>query len=363
MNKMISRDLIKPWALIKLAATLDIILRAFFLVNYGNFDSSYGELIFFNALAYGYPTIYLVYSAVLELQGDKRAPRQMFIPIIILAVFLLISYIFGAYTRKFVLITELPIVMIFVVAIEGIRRYKKQSNKLTIIGIALMLALIVANNFRNSYYDKNGIVVTEYYDNGQLKFEGCWQTDGTPDGEWIYYFEDGQKAELIEYDAGLKNGKQIAWYENGNKMYENYFVNNVENGTWFTWYENGNLQEERNFENGIMKGENKIYYEDGSLFFEGNYSEGKIDGQVYYYHENGELNIRSYFVKGKKDGNFYRYDETGQLIEYGTFKNDKKHGIWSEYKYEEGMQITVKETEYIEGKETEKFVRPELLDE
>src|SRR3990172_9554406 len=64
----------------------------------------------------------------------------------------------------------------------------------------------------------NGVAKdVSYYQNGQMKNEGCIKY-GQKCGKWVEWYENGQKKAVKYYDQeGLPNGKWTYWYENGQK--------------------------------------------------------------------------------------------------------------------------------------------------
>ncbi len=74
-----------------------------------------------------------------------------------------------------------------------------------------------------------GQINTEYYANGQKKFDGKYLLD-KPSGHWIY------------------------WFENGVKQGEGDFLNGQPSGIWTYYYSNGKKKESGNMSNGLQNG-------------------------------------------------------------------------------------------------------------
>ena len=62
---------------------------------------------------------------------------------------------------------------------------------------------------------------------------------GKREGEWLWYFENGQLRRESYYKEGKKDGKWTAWYENGQLWYERYFNNDKRVYNWLMWHNNG----------------------------------------------------------------------------------------------------------------------------
>jgi hypothetical protein len=63
---------------------------------------------------------------------------------------------------------------------------------------------------------------TDYYDNGQKKYERTWKGRDL-DGPVTWWYENGQKRQQINYKNGKKDGPFILWNEKGKEIRrENY---------------------------------------------------------------------------------------------------------------------------------------------
>ena len=64
--------------------------------------------------------------------------------------------------------------------------------------------------------------ITDYYDNGQKKWERHWKGQEL-DGPVTWWYESGQKRQQINYKDGKKHGPFIVWNEKGKELRrENY---------------------------------------------------------------------------------------------------------------------------------------------
>ena len=60
-------------------------------------------------------------------------------------------------------------------------------------------------------------------------------------------------------------------------------------GEWLWYFENGQLKYKSNFKDGKQEGEFLYYYENGQLWIKNNYKNGKLEGERLVYYENGQL--------------------------------------------------------------------------
>ena len=74
--------------------------------------------------------------------------------------------------------------------------------------------------------EKDSYKVYEYYKSGKLEMEGTSSTKEnlTREGEFIFYYENGNKESVENYVKSKLNGKLYKWYENGNKRLEGEYI-------------------------------------------------------------------------------------------------------------------------------------------
>lgn len=157
--------------------------------------------------------------------------------------------------------------------------------------------------------------------------------------------------------GNMKNGKMIGYWETYNPkkgfLLSKGSLNEEEKkeGQWTWYYENGNIQEEGNFKNGKLDGIQKFYFDNGQLKYSVEYKDGKADGEYKLYNKNGALIEHKFFKEDKLDGiykSFYDVGEkyTNYIIPY---KNDKIDGKVEQY-YANGVKSL--EVTFAEGKKT-----------
>jgi antitoxin component YwqK of YwqJK toxin-antitoxin module len=224
--------------------------------------------------------------------------------------------------------------------------------------------------FRNIRNKLELVRIENYYDNRQLQSAGEIK-DSLMNGEWIYYYENGQITGKGIYQSGNgeylgifdipQNGRIGQWmfyYENGQKKsvhnydYRGLLINGA------TYYENGKMQSQKTsfgytsyFENGQIKSKGNyrdeknvgnwtFYYENGQINKELYYKEGIIDGIVYMYYKNGKIMAKGDLKEGS--GLLTFFYENGKKQKEGSLINEEKHGDWILYD-EEGRFVKVEE--------------------
>ena len=189
-------------------------------------------------------------------------------------------------------------------------------QKITSIILILFLSLLSSPSWSESLVCKyTGFNCSEIDDFGELvKLEGIFYKkftetpftgkvigrlvqgsikDGKKEGEWVYYYNNGQ----IQWKTNYKDGKE---------------------------------------QDGLWEG----YYYDGQLEKKGNIKDGKEDGLWEYYWENSRLKKKGYFKDGKPDGFWEYYYEHGQLERKGNYKDGKKYGLWEYFNKDGSLEKT-----------------------
>ncbi len=75
------------------------------------------------------------------------------------------------------------------------------------------------------------------FDNGKLGMAGYYY-EGLMNGDWVWWYSNGNKKRYTQYKNGIKHGKNIFYYKNGKKRLE------------IIYYENKNIKQTRFDENG-----------------------------------------------------------------------------------------------------------------
>lgn len=205
----------------------------------------------------------------------------------------------------------------------------------------------ISDSGRNIVFTlKNGLLTgdfIEYYENGEKLLEGKYSNnqkngkwymfndkgakwkqetykDGVLEGEYVeWYANTGRTKEKGNFRKNKKTGKWSTYYTNGQKESEGDYKDNQKTGKWTVWYSSGRKKLETEYVNGEIAGSDTAYYENGNIFYEGKYNNGQ--GTVTSYFSTGELKFQGSYKLRKKEGLWKYYDRSGNLLATETYDN------------------------------------------
>jgi antitoxin component YwqK of YwqJK toxin-antitoxin module len=128
------------------------------------------------------------------------------------------------------------------------------------------------------------------------KSEGSY-LDDQKTGLWQYYYEDGKRRAMAEYNGKLAFYREF--FPAGSPSMEGWLRNETGDSTWRYFHENGNLKAVGTEQNGLKTGLWKFYGPDNKLTSEGEFASGQPNGQWRYYHKNGKWRPKA---RKKPDG-------------------------------------------------------------
>ncbi|MCC6252428.1 MAG: hypothetical protein IT238_08210 [Bacteroidia bacterium] len=184
-------------------------------------------------------------------------------------------------------------------------------------------------NLKNEliYNPDKTIYSKDYYENGNLKEEGQWNSAGWI-GSYKFYYPNGKIYYDWKFDTeGRRTGTQKYYFDNGNVMFD---------GEWNEGKESGIIKE---------------YYENGSLLSEKYYNDGKLDtNRVKIYPKKAPIKIEEKTETVKQvetqpeksdvgainDGFHKTFNREGKVDLEGEFKNAKLYN-GKKYYYKDGQ--------------------------
>jgi uncharacterized protein len=142
------------------------------------------------------------------------------------------------------------------------------------------------------------------------------------DGQWIFYYQNGQKWRVEDYIKGKIHGKQLTYYPSGELNGDGQYINGEMEGVFSMYYPNGKLKQTITLKNNKRNGKHTLYDEEGNIVSEIDIINDQTNGKMLEYHSNGQIKKEVEMKDGKENG-IYRcyYKSTGQLHSEKTFTN------------------------------------------
>jgi len=153
----------------------------------------------------------------------------------------------------------------------------------------------------------NNVIERGDYDNGNKKYEliAIPGIDGDT-YEYKEYHRNGELSVHGNYDEfGRKSGEWLRYYQDGDKLSYSFYSNGQKHGNWF------------------------IYDKDGSILSEYEYKNGEKHGKWIQYDKDGDLIAKRKYKRGKKHGEWLSYDDQGRLIVLEEYKRGDLIDGWT----------------------------------
>ena len=156
-----------------------------------------------------------------------------------------------------------------------------------------------------------------------------------------YTFNEIQDSNTFipEPEPEIEEIEEKEYYENGNLKYEGLTRLGLRVKEWKFYYENGKLQFIGDYKYGEQDGIWKIFYENGNIKNIANYDYGKLVGLVRNYEEDGKFSSTTYYEEGSNLTKWQFFYKDGKSIKkegmaYDMGEEAKKRWITTgEWKY------------------------------
>ena len=131
-----------------------------------------------------------------------------------------------------------------------------------------------------------------------------------------YIFNEIQDSNTFipEPEPEIEEIEEKEYYENGNLKYEGLTRLGLRVKEWKFYYENGKLQFIGDYKYGEQNGLWKIYYENGNIKNIANYDYGKLVGLVRNYEEDGKFSSTTYYEEGSNLTKWQFFYKDGKSI-------------------------------------------------
>ena len=143
-----------------------------------------------------------------------------------------------------------------------------------------------------------------YYENGNLFAKADFSNFNIGENWVFYYengdkiFADDLEIKIVEITRDRmpitvegtdgETAKQCQFYASYKLRSEGYFKGHAKEGDWVYYFENGNKQAYGKFVDNTPHGEHIIYHENGNIYYKGMYENGVRVGECEFYNDKGQ---------------------------------------------------------------------------
>ncbi|WP_258543779.1 toxin-antitoxin system YwqK family antitoxin, partial [Parvicella tangerina] len=192
------------------------------------------------------------------------------------------------------------------------------------------------NGIVKEYTKKGALKTLEKYEFGSLDTESEevvffeLEKEVRPDGSMLVggYNNDMKQGIFREYDS---TGTLISSYQykDDQKLAEGMLdTAGARTGSWKYYYPTGELKAEGDYLNGIKVNEWKFYFKNGDIQQKGKYLNGAPHGTWTWWYSNGQVKREEGYRKGKEDGLVVEYDTLGNVLTSGEYIDGIQDGKW-----------------------------------
>lgn len=220
------------------------------------------------------------------------------------------------------------------------------------------------------------------FDSGSLKSESCRLTDGSKDGEysewaengtliakgsfdkdkqighWDTWYSNGKKKESCDYKRGERVGECAEWHVTGEQKSASVWNDGHRDGPWQLWndkgvlledgayiadfsqtgldhrhaqliryYETGEKKLEAQYDHGDASGDWIEWHKNGAVKLIGEKRGDRFSGEVNGWHDTGRKAMSGTYREGMLTGEVLYYGRSGRLYERASYREDTRHGL------------------------------------
>lgn len=144
------------------------------------------------------------------------------------------------------------------IAARGVYYKQKKTGEWRYFSDYLENHLLMKCNYHDNKID--GLCI-KYHWNGQIAEELHYE-DGSKEGSWKQYFNDGTLCLKAYYDNGKLDGEFLSWHPNGQKEITGKYDTDKRTGVWHIYNKDGSLRKEIKYNNGIPENRSELIKEE-----------------------------------------------------------------------------------------------------
>ena len=179
-----------------------------------------------------------------------------------------------------------------------------------------------------------GLQAITKHDNGNVASRGSMLNDEAKVGEWVYFYDNGQKEKQGHYINNLMQGTWTFWLADGSDSWTAQYEKGAgaNNGRITTAYKNGQKKTESTYRDGRQHGVATVWHETGRAIQEQHYRNGRQDGRrTQWFFATGKKRLEDHWKDGQREGLESQWHPSGQLASEGNLVDNQKDGVWTRW--------------------------------
>ena len=192
---------------------------------------------------------------------------------------------------------------------------------------------------------------TDFDENEKKTAEGPIR-NGLPEGDWLFFFPQGNLSAEARMQTGKMNGPQVLWSPEGSRKACHTMVDGKRQGPSKLFHPEGSVSDTLNYQNDQLDGPAQGWWPDGALRYTAVWKAGKMEGLSTEYFPTGAKKSEAFYMLGKKDGPARTWGENGDLQIEESWKEDRLEGLVREFHPDGKPKV---ETTYRAGKKNGPF--------
>lgn len=193
---------------------------------------------------------------------------------------------------------------------------------------------------KDEYLTEQRIKHSAYYDNGNVSEQGVrayvdYDSGFLPEGEWVFFHDNGQFKERGQYKEGLRQGGWTFFDLQGRLKTQGGFTKDQKEGVWLNFHD-GIKHTVSNYNQNLLQGDYQEFHPNGDLFFQCTMLDDVCNGPYHIYFDNKQISEQGEFKRGYKEGAVTQYYDSGQVKMKTSYRHGHFIGDFVHY-YENGI--------------------------
>ncbi len=178
-----------------------------------------------------------------------------------------------------------------------------------------------------------------WHDNGTPSSSGAYRT-GQQHGAWSYFHDNGKTYYTMTFEAGNAQGVAKVYWPEGNLRIDTRFDMGYQKGAYTSYHANGNVEAKGEVyssnHNSLWTAQRtgpwKDYHANGQLAYDWSWDKNNLHGAATAYYEDGVKRITTSFENGYQKGSYTAYHNNGKVQAQGEVYTSNHNSLWTAHR-------------------------------